>query len=73
MQKSRKRTATGNGLRVVSESVKLFSAIAYFFGKDLYKKLNVPVGLISASKGGSPIEAWMSNKDLDKILLYPRN
>jgi len=39
-----------------------FSAVAYFFGRSLYKNLKVPIGLISASKGGSPAEAWM-NKD----------
>ncbi len=44
------------------ESIKLFSGIAYFFGRDLYKKLNVPIGLISASKGGSPIESWINSK-----------
>lgn len=36
-----------------------FSAVAYFFGTELYNKLNVPVGLIDASWGGSVAEAWM--------------
>ena len=35
-----------------------FSAVAYFFGRELHKKLNVPVGLISASIGGTAIERW---------------
>jgi sialate O-acetylesterase len=35
-----------------------FSAVGYFFGRELHKKLGVPVGLINASWGGSYIEAW---------------
>jgi sialate O-acetylesterase len=35
-----------------------FSAVAYFFGRDLRKSLGVPVGLIHTSWGGTPAEAW---------------
>jgi sialate O-acetylesterase len=35
-----------------------FSAIGYFFGKELCQKLNVPIGIISSSWGGSRIEPW---------------
>jgi hypothetical protein len=42
------------------ETVGNFSATAYFFGRDLQQKLNVPVGLINSSVGGTPIEAWTS-------------
>jgi sialate O-acetylesterase len=42
------------------EAVNNFSAVAYFFGKILQNKLNVPVGLINISYGGSSAEAWMS-------------
>ena len=35
-----------------------FSAVAYFFGRKIHKELNVPVGLIASSWGGTPIEAW---------------
>ena len=35
-----------------------FSAAAYFFGRDLYTNLNVPVGLIHSSWGGTKIEPW---------------
>ena len=36
-----------------------FSAVAYFFGTELYHNLNVPIGLIDASWGGSSIEPWI--------------
>jgi sialate O-acetylesterase len=40
------------------ENLKYFSAVCYFFGKKLQHELNVPVGLISSSWGGSPAEVW---------------
>ena len=42
------------------ETVGNFSAAAYFFGRELHQKLGVPVGLINASWGGTPIDAWIS-------------
>jgi sialate O-acetylesterase len=47
------------------QSVKSFSAVGYFFGRDLNKKLNVPVGLINDSWGGTPVESWMSKDILE--------
>lgn len=41
-----------------------FSAVAYFFAKELYEKYQVPIGLINAALGGSPIESWMSEDAL---------
>jgi sialate O-acetylesterase len=40
------------------ETVKEFSAAGYYFGVDLQKELNVPVGLLNSSYGGSQAEAW---------------
>ena len=40
------------------ESVKEFSAAGYYFGVELEKELNVPIGLINSSYGGSQAEAW---------------
>src|SRR3989339_573478 len=42
-----------------------FSGVAYYFGKNLNKELEVPIGLIQATWGGSPAEAWMSNEVLE--------
>lgn len=41
-----------------------FSAVAYFFARTLYEKYHVPIGLINASVGGTPIEAWTSEAGL---------
>src|SRR5690606_7124614 len=40
------------------ESLKGFSAVGYFFARELQKKLNVPVGIMNASWGGTPAEIW---------------
>lgn len=47
------------------ETVKLFTAVGYFFARDIYEKLHVPVGLINSTWGGTPVEAWMSPSALD--------
>jgi sialate O-acetylesterase len=41
-------------------SVTDFSAVAYFFGREIYRHEKVPIGLIDATWGGTPIEAWTS-------------
>lgn len=57
------------------ETVGSFSATAYFFGRKLQQELNVPVGLINSSVGGTAIEAWTSmpaqtsNKILNPMML----
>lgn len=46
------------------DSIKDFSAVAYFFGRDLQDKLDVPIGLIDTSWGGTPAESWTSLRAL---------
>ena len=52
------------------ESVSDFSAVAYFFGKELVEKEGIPIGLIEADVGGTPIEAWTSLKALSTDSTY---
>ncbi|MEZ4847598.1 MAG: sialate O-acetylesterase [Bacteroidia bacterium] len=40
-------------------SMRAFSAIGYFFGRELSEKLDVPIGLINSSWGGTNIETWI--------------
>ena len=41
-----------------------FTAVGYFFGRELYQRLKVPIGLINSSWGGTPAEAWTSHDAL---------
>ncbi len=43
-----------------------FSAVGYFFGRDIYEKIHVPIGLIESSWGGTPAETWTSEQALAK-------
>ncbi len=47
-----------------AEYVGTFTAVGYFFARDLFLKLGVPIGLIHSSWGGTPVEAWMSTAAL---------
>jgi hypothetical protein len=55
------------------DTVPNFSAVAYYFGRDLQKALDVPVGLIHTSWGGSPAEVWMSEEVLSATPEYKRD
>lgn len=59
------------------ESVPDFSATAYFFGRLLNEVLDIPIGLIHTSWGGSRIEAWMNPSSLkdfpEKIIPAPNS
>jgi len=48
----------------VGNEVRPFSAVAYFFARRIHEKYKVPVGIINASVGGTPIEAWTSEEGL---------
>ena len=46
------------------DAVKEFTAVGYFFARDLHRARHVPVGIIHASWGGTPAEAWTSEAGL---------
>lgn len=47
-----------------------YSALCYFFSKLMYEKTKVPVGIINASWGGTPVEAWISEDGLKEFPLH---
>jgi sialate O-acetylesterase len=46
------------------ESVGSFTAVGYFFARDLTERLNIPIGLINCTWAGTPIESWMGPEAL---------
>lgn len=60
---------TGTWQEATPETIKEFSATGYYFGRLLIETLNVPVGLVLSSWGGSSVEAWMSD---DMLRAFPQ-
>jgi sialate O-acetylesterase len=54
----------GHWIVTTPDEVAHFSAVGYFFGRELYQHLKVPIGLINSSWGGTPAEAWTSHDAL---------
>jgi sialate O-acetylesterase len=54
------RVATSGWKPALPANVGDFTAVGYFFARDIHQRLRVPVGIINCSWGGTPIEAWMS-------------
>ncbi|MFG4003857.1 GDSL-type esterase/lipase family protein [Flavobacterium aquidurense] len=61
------RLAFFSGKWKISDSIsaKDFSAIAYYFGQNITREENVPIGLIQVAVGGSPIESWIDRYTLE--------
>ena len=59
------KQVTGIWEVVSPKTVGHISAVAYFFARDLQKKLNVPIGLITTAYGASTAEAWISKQALE--------
>ena len=61
------------------ESIREFSAVLYYFGRQMHRDLKVPMGLIHSSWGGTPIASWISgpslvgNPRLEPFLTYWQN
>ena len=69
--------STNGWQKVTPNSVKYFSAVAYYFANKLQQDLNVPIGIIHNAVPGSPTESWISkkvllaNKELSKLVTTP--
>ncbi len=57
--------ASGEWKACSPENAANFSAVAYFFGRELHQKLNVPVGLIQSAWGGTVAETWISPETIE--------
>lgn len=62
--------SSGDWVASDPKTVLNFSAVGYFFAKELFQKYNVPIGIIKASVGGSPAQAWLSEEALKKYPEY---
>jgi sialate O-acetylesterase len=60
-----KEDVEGEWAACTPETVKNFSAVAYFFGRELHKTQHVPVGLIHSSWGGTPAQSWTEHGFLE--------
>ena len=49
------------------DTVKQFSAVCYYFGRELHKSLNIPVGMIASSWGGTAIQPWIPPAGFDGV------
>lgn len=61
------RTFTTKWVTCSPETVGSFSAVAYFFGREVHQKTGLGVGLINRAAGGSPIEWWTSRAAQDAV------
>lgn len=52
--------AVGSWVECSPETVGAFSAVGYYFARDIHEKLGVPVGMIHTSWGGTPAQSWTS-------------
>lgn len=53
---------SGTWRECTPESVRNFSAVGYFFGREIHREVGVPIGLISSNWGGTNVETWTSRE-----------
>ena len=57
----------GSWLNASPIQIEKFSSTAYFFAREIHKRLDIPIGIIHSSWGGSPCEAWTSEEKLNEL------
>lgn len=60
----------GNWLVTAPETIGDFSAVAYFFGREIHQEMDVPIGLINSTWGGTTAEAWTSEASLTNMQAF---
>jgi sialate O-acetylesterase len=71
-----KELKTGKWTVCTPESVGNFTAVGFYFAREVYQKLGVPIGLLHASWGGSQVEGWISKEGMqssDELKDYAQN
>lgn len=58
---------TGTWEATTPETVAEFSAVGYYFARQLHQTLGVPVGMLHSSWGGTPVESWISENTLEPM------
>ncbi len=67
LQEPRSDLPSGKWVSANPEDVLGFGALTYFFAREIHEKHKVPIGIINASVGGTPIEAWISEEGLKEF------
>jgi sialate O-acetylesterase len=60
----------GKWMEASPKNVLAIGAASFFFARELYRKYNIPIGIINSSVGGTPIQAWISEDGLKDIPPY---
>src|SRR5690606_19490653 len=55
---------SGEWITATRDNILRFSVVAYFFAKQLHEEYGIPIGIINASVGGTPIDSWTSEAGL---------
>lgn len=67
LQGAQKDLPAGKWKSANPEDVLTFGAVSYFFAREIYEKNQIPIGLINASVGGTPIESWISEEGIQEF------
>lgn len=61
---------SGEWITVTNQTIRHFSAVGYFFARELYAAQGVSIGLVHTAVGGTPIEAWMQEETLKHLGVF---
>lgn len=68
--KPQENLSSGSWIAATPETVSDFSAVGYFFAREIRKKYNIPVGIINSALGGSAAESWISEEAIREFPKY---
>ncbi|NLB69074.1 MAG: sialate O-acetylesterase [Lentisphaerae bacterium] len=57
----------GNWIEATGDKIESFSAVGYYFARRIHAELDIPVGIIHSSWGGTLVEAWTSREALNRV------